>query len=80
MGTPLNVKEWMKGHVGFGATDYEAGEAQGRAENKIFQHEVLIEIDDIDRFTSDRKHAAPMNGNVVWLASSAPSPAGSSTC
>ena len=67
MGTPLNVKEWMKGHVGFGATDYEAGEAQGRAEDKIFQHEVLIEIDDIDRFTSDRKHAAPMNGNVVWL-------------
>jgi cholesterol oxidase len=67
MGIPLNVTEWMKGHVGFGATDCKAGEAQGRAEGKTFQHEVLIQMSDIDRFASDPKHAAPMDGNVMWL-------------
>jgi hypothetical protein len=67
MGTELNVTEWMKGHVGFGAADYAAGETQGRAEGKTFQHEVLIRMKDIDRFVSDPKHAAPMDGSVVWL-------------
>jgi hypothetical protein len=67
MGIQLNVTEWMKGHVGFGATDYKAGEAQGLAEGKAFQHEVLIQMKDIDRFVSDPKHAAPMDGSVMWL-------------
>jgi cholesterol oxidase len=67
MGIQLNVTEWMKGHVGFGATDYQAGEAQGRAEGKTFQHEVLIQMNDIDRFASDPKHSAPMDGHVLWL-------------
>jgi cholesterol oxidase len=67
MGTRLNVTERMKGHVGFGATDYVAGEAQGRAEGKAFQHEVLMQIDDIDRFVADPKHAARMDGKVMWL-------------
>jgi cholesterol oxidase len=67
MGIPLNVTEWMKGHVGFGATDYAAGEAQGRAESKAFQHEVLIQIEDIDRFVSDPTHVARMDGSVMWL-------------
>jgi len=67
MGIQLNVTEWMKGHVGFGATDYQAGEAQGRAANTGFQHEVLIQIADIDRFVTERTHAAPMDGHVTWL-------------
>jgi cholesterol oxidase len=67
MGTPLNVTEWMKGFVGFGATDYAAGEAQGRAQDKSFQHEVLIQIQDIDQFAGDPKHSAPMDGTVTWL-------------
>jgi hypothetical protein len=67
MGVQLNVTEWMKGHVGFGATDYAAGEAQGRAEGKTFQHQVLIQMKDVDRFASDAKHAAPMDGVVTWL-------------
>lgn len=67
MGIQLNVTEWMKGHVGFGATDHAGGEAQGRAEGKTFQHEVLIQMKDIDLFVSDPKHAAPMDGTVTWL-------------
>jgi len=67
MGTRLNVTEWMKGYVGFGATDYQTGEATGRSEGKVFQHEVLIQMQDIDRFVSEPKHAAPMDGKVIWL-------------
>lgn len=67
MGIQLNVTEWMKGHVGFGASDYAAGEQQGRAQNQTFDHEVLIQIADIDRFVSEPKHAAPMDGTITWL-------------
>src|SRR4051812_16420709 len=72
MGTHLNVTEWMKGHVGFGATDYKAGEEQGRREGKSFDHEVLIQMKDIDAFAGDPKHAAPMDGQVTWLGDKRP--------
>ena len=65
--TQLNVTEWMRGHVGFGAPDYATGEAKGKAENTTFVHEVLIQMLDIDRFVSEPKHAAPMTGHVTWL-------------
>ena len=67
MGIQLNVTEWMKGHVGFGATDYQAGEKAGRQQGKTFDHEVLIQMKDLDRFVSDPRHAAPMDGHVTWL-------------
>jgi cholesterol oxidase len=67
MGIQLNVTEWMKGHVGLNATDYEEGEAEGRAEGKTFQHEVVIQMKDIDTFGSDPRHSAPMDGIVMWL-------------
>jgi cholesterol oxidase len=72
MGIQLNVTEWMKGHVGFGATDYQAGEEQGRKENTTFHHEVLIQMQDIDRFVSEPKHSAPMDGTVTWLGQKCP--------
>lgn len=72
MGTHLNVTEWMRGHVGFGATDYAEGEKLGKANGTTFEHEVLIEMTDIDRFVSEPKHAAPMRGQVVWLGKKLP--------
>jgi hypothetical protein len=50
MGVPLNVTEWMKGYVGFGATDTDAGFIEGIEQDTYFEHEVLIQIDDIDKF------------------------------
>jgi cholesterol oxidase len=64
MGTPLDVKEWMKGYIGFGAADSDAGYIQGLAEGTPFMHEVTIHIDDIDRFVAEPKHAAKMEGYV----------------
>lgn len=70
MGIQLNVTEWMRGHVGFGATDYESGETAGQEQKTSFEHEVVIEMQDIDRFTSEPKHSAVMNGKVDWLGKS----------
>jgi cholesterol oxidase len=67
MGTHLNVTEWMRGHVGFGAIGYVEGERLGKEKDTVFEHEVLIEMTDIDRFVSEPTHAAPMKGTVNWL-------------
>lgn len=67
MGIQLNVTEWMRGHVGFGAVDYASGEAAGKAANTRFEHEVVIQMADIDRFASEPKHSAVMDGKVDWL-------------
>src|SRR5256885_12932540 len=65
MGVPLNVTEWMKGYVGFGATDCDAGFIQGFDEGTYFEHEVLIAMDDIDRFVAEPTHTAAMTGYVL---------------
>jgi len=65
MGVPLNVTEWIKGYVGFGATDADAGFIQGIQEGTYFEHEVLIEMDDIDRFVAEPTHTAKMRGYVL---------------
>jgi cholesterol oxidase len=72
MGIQLNVTEWMKGHVGFGAASYEEGERLGKQKATTFQHEVLIQMKDIDRFVAEPRHSAPMDGNVVWLGTTYP--------
>ena len=72
MGTALNVTEWMEGYIGLGAASYEAGEAAGRAANQTFAHEVLIEMDDIDRFVSEPTHTARLDGTVTWLGTRCP--------
>jgi cholesterol oxidase len=61
---PLTVEEWMKGFVGKGATDYEDGFVSGLDSGVSFLHDVLIDIDDIDRFVADKDHAASMTGFI----------------
>lgn len=64
MPTPLEVTEWMKGFVGRGATDSDAGFIAGLTENTPFMHEVKIRIDDIDRFVEEPTHTASMDGYI----------------
>jgi len=66
MGTRLDVKEWMEGHVGLGAIDYADGEREGKRAGMAFAYELLIQIDDIDRFVAEPTHAARLDGHVVW--------------
>jgi hypothetical protein len=64
MGVSLNVMEWMKGYVGFGATDTDAGFVEGIEQGTYFEHEVLIQIADIDAFVDKPDHTARMDGHV----------------
>lgn len=64
MGVPLNVTEWMKGYVGLGATDTDAGFIEGIEQGTYFEHEVLIQISDIDQFVARPDHTAKMDGYV----------------
>jgi len=64
MGVPLTVTERMKGYVGFGETDPETGFRVGMQADTYFEHEVEIEMDDIDRFIAEPAHFAPMKGHV----------------
>jgi cholesterol oxidase len=65
---PLQVREWMKGYLGLGAPDPDAGFIKGIESNAFFRHEMLIKIDDVDRFVSDPEHAALMDGSVTFAA------------
>src|SRR4051812_13884956 len=62
--TPLNATEWMKGYVGFGAADSDAGFIKGLEAGTYFMFEVHIHMDDIDRFVSEPAHQASMDGFV----------------
>ena len=64
----LQVTEWMKGYLGLGASDPDAGFIKGIDSNAFFIHEMLIKIDDVDRFVSDPEHAAVMDGYVSFAA------------
>jgi hypothetical protein len=57
----LRFSEVMVGHIGFGASSYETGDA---AENEV-RIEATIAIDDIDRFIADPAHHAMLRGRVV---------------
>ena len=62
---PLTVQEWMKGYLGVGARDHASGFQQGVVDGTRFEHDVIIAIDDIDRFVRERDHAAKMTGEIV---------------
>jgi cholesterol oxidase len=62
---PLQVREWMKGYLGFGATDHDAGFTQGMEQDTYFMHELLIRIDDVDRFVKEPDHGATMDGYIA---------------
>jgi cholesterol oxidase len=64
----LTVREWMKGFVGLGATDYDAGFINGIHSAGRFEHDTVIGIDDIDRFASDPRHAARLDGQFTCKA------------
>ncbi|HEX2659678.1 MAG TPA: hypothetical protein VHU40_15445 [Polyangia bacterium] len=64
----LQVTEWMKGYLGFGVSDYDAGFIKGIEGNAFFMHEMLIKIDDVDKFVSDPEHNATMDGYVSFDA------------
>lgn len=64
MGVPLSVKEWMRGYVGFGATDYAIGSRQGLEDETRFEHAVTISIADIDQFVASSDHPATMTGHI----------------
>lgn len=64
MATPLNVKEWMKGYIGAGASSYDEGFLQGIDGGTRFAHEVLIHMDDVDRFIEEPGHEATMEGHI----------------
>jgi cholesterol oxidase len=64
----LQVTEWMKGYLGLGASDPDAGFIKGIESNAFFVHEMLIKIDDVDRFVADPEHGAVMDGYVNFAA------------
>jgi cholesterol oxidase len=65
---PLHVTEWMKGYIGFGAKDHDAGFIAGLESETFFLHEMDIKIDDIDRFVAEPKHTATMDGFIECAA------------
>lgn len=64
MGTPLTVMEWMKGYISLGAKSYDQGFLDGIDSGMHFMHEVLISVDDIDRFIEEPRHEARMDGFI----------------
>lgn len=68
MGTSLEVTEWMRGYIGMGATDVDAGFIAGLDAGTRFEHEVCIEMDDIDRFIREPTHSATMTGHIDCAA------------
>src|SRR5436190_11797829 len=64
----LEVREWMKGYVGLGARDYDAGFISGIHSAGRFEHDMVIKIDDIDRFANDPAHAARLDGTITCQA------------
>jgi cholesterol oxidase len=64
----LTVHEWMKGFIGLGATDYDAGFINGIHSAGRFEHDTVIDIDDVDRFASDPRHGARLFGKLTCTA------------
>jgi cholesterol oxidase len=62
--TALNVTEWMRGFIGVGANDADAGAIKGFEEASPFEHNVVIHMSDIDRFVSEPTHVASMTGTI----------------
>jgi len=54
----------MKGFVTLGATDYEAGEKQGKADGTACNYHLTITTDDVERFVADPAHPGSIRGWV----------------
>jgi cholesterol oxidase len=64
MGTPLNVKEWMKGYLGVGATDTDAGFIRGFDKAAAYEHDIKILMEDVDRFVAEPQHVGKIEGVI----------------
>jgi len=62
--TTVSFTEEMKGFVTLGATDFEAGEKQGRADGNACMFHLTITTDDVDRFVADPAHPGSTQG---WI-------------
>jgi cholesterol oxidase len=62
--TSVRFTEEMLGHVTFGETDFARGAANGRDGSEFLKFHLTIEVDDMDRFSSDPMRQA---GAVGYL-------------
>lgn len=62
--TSVRFTEEMKGHVGLGEQDFEAGVARGRSEGTFCMFHLTIEVPDIDAFRDDPLRAGTCQGWV----------------
>ena len=63
--TSLRFTEEVKGYVGFGATDYDEGYRQGRADKSLMEAQMTVRVDGVNRFITTPEHRASIEGTVV---------------
>ncbi|HEX8852294.1 MAG TPA: patatin-like phospholipase family protein [Pyrinomonadaceae bacterium] len=63
--TSLRLQEHLKGYVGFGAADYQAGFAEGRAGDAALELDLSIHIDGVNRFITRPEHEASIEGSII---------------
>ena len=60
----VRFTEEMKGYITFGESDYERGGREGRKSGTRLMFHLTIEVDDLDRFTTDPRREATAEGWV----------------
>ncbi|HEV2706877.1 MAG TPA: patatin-like phospholipase family protein [Pyrinomonadaceae bacterium] len=62
--TSLRLTEKLKGYVGFGASDYQAGFAEGKAAGDELELEMTIHVAGVNRFITRPEHEASIEGSI----------------
>ena len=60
----LNVKEWMKGHIGFDAEDFQQGYIQGIEKNAQFMFGIDIDVPSVSEYVDDPGHESDVTGYI----------------
>jgi predicted patatin/cPLA2 family phospholipase len=63
--TSLRLTENLKGYVGFGASDYQAGFAEGKAGDGELELQMTIHVEGVNRFITRPEHEASITGSVI---------------
>jgi predicted patatin/cPLA2 family phospholipase len=63
--TSLRFTEEVKGYLGFGATGYQDGFEQGKADKQHFEAHINIHIDGVNRFITTPEHEASVEGFIL---------------
>jgi hypothetical protein len=63
-GSGIRFAEVMTGHVAFGETDYQRGAGAGRQTGNSLKLDLVIEVDDLERFVDDPSREARIAGWV----------------